>query len=76
MAWWREQHQARERNQQAGAELAVSQQMLHEDRERLSPLKRATQRNMFSDMIRDALVEGYHGHEVHAQGGGRERGKR
>ena len=77
--WWRERHKAREKNAEADAELATSRKLQREDREQLAePLEAAYQRNMFSDMIRDALVEGYlparpHNHGAHSHSGGKGR---
>jgi hypothetical protein len=71
VAWWKEREQARDRDREATEQLAVSRELLREDHENLAqPLARVTQRNMFSDMIRDALVEGYH-HAPHSHGGGK-----
>jgi hypothetical protein len=71
ISWWAEHRQAKDRNQEASEQLATSRQLLREDQEQLAqPLARATQRNMFSDMIRDALVEGYR-HAPHTHGGGK-----
>lgn len=67
--WWSHRHQSKEREREATEELAVSQELLDKNREQLRPLARATQRNMFSDMIRDALEVGYrNGSHAHGRG--------
>jgi hypothetical protein len=73
LVWWQHRHQWKADASQAEEELAVSREMWREDRERLvRPLERAGQRNMFSDMIRDALEVGYHrpasAHSEHGRG--------
>lgn len=78
LVWWRHRHQWKADAVQAEVELETSREMLREDREHLvHPLARANQRNMFSDMIRDALEVGYHKPAIHhaVHGGGRKRGE-
>jgi hypothetical protein len=76
VVWWRERSHIRDREERAAEELRTSRELQREDSEQTRPLRHATQRNMFSDMIRDALEVGY-GQHVHAHvAGGRSRGKK
>lgn len=76
LMWWKHRHEWKEGVRQAEAELEKSERLLREDREHLAhPLAAANKRNMFSDMMRDALELGYHRPATAYHGRG-ERGKK
>lgn len=80
LLWWKNRHQWKADASRAAAELETSERLLREDRERLAhPLATANKRNMFSEMMRDALELGYHRPAAPAtrqhHGGEGERGK-
>lgn len=71
VAWWGKRHHNRDREERAAEELRTSRELQREDKAQTQPLRYATQRNMFSDMIRDALEVGYGQHaHVHVAGRG------
>jgi len=57
--WWKRIRQIRRAEEKAHQELAVSEKLYAETRETAETVTELAQRNMFAEIIRKALVEGY-----------------